>query len=185
MSPLQKAFEQFREQCIFIRVQYINFINLFESGEEVLDVLEKSAIHFFQDINVILANYLYLQIGNITDPASTFGKDNLTSNFLDRELKNLGLWNSDIEKYSAAILHYRSLIILARNKRVAHFDKEAALNNEDIGEHTQNDVDEFFKNLQRYNDAVAIALGLSPVDFQGISGPGDVLDLIKVLKEDL
>ena len=52
-----------------------------------------------------------------------------------------------------------------------------------IGEHAKEEVTEFFSCLQGYVDAVGNTIGVGPLDFRATPGSGDVLDLIKVLRD--
>ena len=51
--------------------------------------------------------------------------------------------------------------------------------------HTKEEAEAFFENLQNYNDAVGLSVGVGPLDFRTMAGEGDVLDLIRVLERGL
>jgi hypothetical protein len=85
-------------------------------------------------------------------------------------------------RFSQGLAHYRNLIKDSRNKLLSHLDKESVLMGQPIGEHAKDEVTAFFQSLYGYVDAVGNAVGIGPLDFRTTVGPGDVLDLVKVLK---
>ncbi len=184
-TKLQVEFEKFRNECIRLRIYYNTYLHLFESGTEITEILEKTAHIFFHDLNELLIEYIFLQVGRITDPATTLSFENLTCNYFNEKLKERNSLSSIIKKHSDEMLRYRKLIDPARNKWIAHIDKDTALKGTPLGSHKKDDVASFFSNLQAYNDRVAEVLGLRPLDFSTNAGPGDVLDLIRVLKKAL
>lgn len=71
----------------------------------------------------------------------------------------------------------------ARDKRLAHFDRDHQVNGSVLGETKESELEQFLVNLQRYCDEVGIAIGIGPLDFGSGSCEGDVLDLLKYLRE--
>ena len=182
-TTLQTLFLAFRKECIWLRNCYNTYLSLYESDERTTKALNDSAHLFFQDLNRILIEYVLLQVCKITDPAETAGHKNLTFEGLNAELCNDGLMTQEIADLSAGLSHYRELVKDARNKLLGHLDRETILNDQPIGKHAEEEATEFFSRLQGYVDAVGNAIGVGPLDFQAIPGSGDVLDLIKVLKD--
>ena len=88
----------------------------------------------------------------------------------------------EIENISSELKHYRDLIKESRNKLISHLDRRTVLNDVTMGEHSKEEVENFFESLQLYFDAVGIAIGIEPLDFRSTAGPGDALDLVKKLK---
>jgi hypothetical protein len=179
---LVNDFLAFREQCIWLQTCYNTYRHLYESGQDSLDLMDRTASVFFHDLNTILIEYCWLQIGKITDPAVQNGRDNLSVLYIDRELEKQGLLTSDIRKSSSAILHYRDLTKDGRNRIVAHHDKETVFNAIPVGSHSQQDVASFFNSLYEYVDSVGNAVGVGPLDFKTTAAPGDTLDLLKSLR---
>ena len=88
----------------------------------------------------------------------------------------------EIRGYASELLRYREIVKDSRNKIIGHLDRKAILDDLPIGEHSAEEVTSFFENLQKYADAVGIAVGVGPLDFQSVPGKGDVRDLIMTLK---
>ncbi len=88
----------------------------------------------------------------------------------------------EIAEFSSGLSRYRDLVKDSRNKLISHLDKETVLSGLTIGEHSEEEVTNFFECLQGYVDAVGNAVGVGPLDFRSSARPGDALDLIKALK---
>lgn len=184
-QELQQAFTSFREECIWLRNCYNTYKSLFECGERTEKILREAAELFFDDLNCILIEYIFLQICKITDPAETSGRANLTVKYLNNALEDVHLFSEEIRECSEGVLRYREYIVGARNRLVSHLDLQAVLRREPIGEHAPHEVTAFFDNLQKYCDAVGRAVGSGPLDFRCAPGKGDVEDLINVLQRGI
>jgi hypothetical protein len=178
---LKSEFLAFREQCIWTRSCFNLYSDLYESGPETLDLLNRTAPIFFQDINWILIDYCLIQIGKHLDPKQTMGRTNLTIEYLDSELVKAQLMNPDIRNLSGDLTNYRALIKDARNRILSHTDRDAVLSNHRFGAHTKEQVLDFFENLQQYCDAVGNAVGVGPLDFRATPAPGDAQNLLQCL----
>jgi hypothetical protein len=179
----QAIFNAFREQCIWLRNCYNIYRLLYEGGERTDAALRASAILFFRDLNVILIDYVLLQVCRITDPPQSKGRPNLTVAQIDSRLRAAGQMTDVIARRSDGLIRYRSIVNDARNKLVSHADLKSILSGPTVGAHTKEEVDRFFEDLQEYCDEVGRAMGAGPLDFRTQSGPGDVLDLIRVLRD--
>jgi len=179
---LKEEFLQFREQCIWLRCCYNTYCELYESDDQVKELMEKVAVHFFMDLNKILIDYVQLQMCKVTDPAQSFGKDNLTVKYFICKLEEFDLLTEEIDKLSNSIAEYRDILNGGRNKIISHLDKETVMNDLVLGEHDVEKVYQFFDDLQQYTDAVGKVLGVDPTDYTTCAGRGDVLDLIQYLQ---
>lgn len=182
-DELKRSFLAFREHCIWLRCCYNTHAALYESGPEVREILSAAANIFFGDLNRILIEYCLLQMCKITDPSKSRSRENLTVEYINSLLKSSSLITDEISRHSDGLRHYRNLIEEGRHRLVAHLDKESVMNGVPIGEHDQKDIAAFFENLQGYVDAVGIAVGVGPLDFQVTAGSGDVIDLINALRD--
>lgn len=118
----------------------------------------------------------------LTDPATSFGRENLTAANLVASLEELKLMSEEVQNRVDGLQRYRNLLNGARNRAISHADKATFLQPELLGEHQEHQIADFLEDLQQFNDLVGIALGEGPLDFRGTSGPGDAYDLIRVLR---
>lgn len=167
---------------MWARVVYNNFRHLYGS-DETIQLLKDTAAWFFHDMNVVLQEYCLLQIAKLTDPPASVGRENLTIPNLNGRLKTEGLLTQEIDDFSAELIRYRELINLSRNRLIAHSDKETIASDLILGVHADYEPDLFFKNLNAYTDAVARQVGEDPLCYGAMPGPGDVLDLIRLLRD--
>ena len=184
-QELKTAFLAFREQCIWTRICYNIYSGLYESGQETLNLLHRSACAFFIDLNIILIEYCLIQISKHLDPIETCGRPNLTIFLIDSMLIEQNLMTNNIQSLSAKLSNFRNFIKEARNRILSHSDLDTVLQNKPLGSHSESDVTMFFENLQQYCDEVGNAVGEGPSDFRSIPASGDVLDLLKRLKQTL
>ena len=108
-STIQADFLVLRDQCVWTMNCYKNFSALYEHDETV-DLLKYSAAWFFHDMNIVLQEYCLLQIGKITDPISSMGRENSTIPNLDARLQVENLWTHEIGDLSAKLMRYRDII---------------------------------------------------------------------------
>jgi hypothetical protein len=164
-------------------------------------LMEKTASSFFADLNRILQEYLLLECAKITDPATTRNNENFTVDYLvgmiswpddkailDR-LSSLPHDDKDILKelksLQATTDDFRSHIVPARNKLLAHSDKEAVLSRRPLGAFPEGKDRTFFEALQKIcNIACEACSGTIYGDMSTVvHGGGDVINLRKTLRE--
>ncbi len=182
---LQNDFEMLREHCIIIRRNFNTYNALFFSDSD--DLLIKTALTFFNDIAEIMQRDWILQVCKLMDPAVTKRKgtvlENISIELINSQLENEGLMRQEISSISDALLAYGKKIVSARNKRLAHFDREHQISGAILGATTEKELEAFMENIQKYCDAVGRTIGLGPLDFTSSSCPGDVHDLLRVLRD--
>ncbi len=182
-SDLQRTFVALREECIWLRICFNTYAALYESGEETTQLLRGSPEIFFSDMRRILIEYTYLQACKITDAPEFNGRQNLTVHAMNASLDDAGLLSEEIRTHANGVLRYRRFLTKARNRLIAHLDKRAVLSGQPMGGHDTKEVSAFFEALQEYCDSVGRRIGEGPLDFRTNAGPGDALDLVRVLRK--
>ena len=189
MTAIAESFLAIRERFIWLAKCWATYRALYESGPKTDDLMRRSAAWFFHDFNLIIIDYLILEICKVTDPSVTMKRENLTVENLWKQLHVVGMikcGESEIRSAYEEVKKYRDLIKGARNRLVAHFDKETVLKGEGLGGHDADEVRVFFDNLEIFSDCVGRLVGVGPRSFKwGSPGPGDALDLLKVIKKGL
>jgi hypothetical protein len=182
MQKLRDEFMAFQEQCIWFQCCYNIYTDLYESGDNRLELLNKVAGHFFRDLNEIIIDYILLQIAKITDPAKDCRDNyNLTIKYINKKLTAANLMTDEIKNYSDRMQAYSDKYIKdARRKIIAHADKNTFMLGTALGGHTKEEQYDFIHALQKYNDAVSNAIGVEPNDYLNSGrGSGDVIDLLR------
>ncbi len=183
LEKLGDDFRAFREECIKLRGAFNTYLALYASGDSETDAaLTKAACWFFEDLNEWLIELIILRIGRLTDPAGTYGRQNLSVCWVVEEVGKAGKLTPEIDSLVADLTRYREIIKPARNRMISHSDVRTFREGVKLGAHSQAEVEEFFENLQNFTDDVGRAIGVGPLDYRTQAGPGDVGDLIHVLK---
>lgn len=185
LQKLIGDFYMFRDHCIIIRRDYNTYNDLFFSGVD--ELLIKTAPVFFNDIAEIMSRDWLLQVCKIMDPSTKKMKgieyETISIELLNTQLRKENLLTDQIKKLSSQILAYGDLIKPARNKRIAHFDRNSAVSEIVLGDHDEELLSDFLAHLQQYCDEVGRAIGVGPLDFSASGCKGDVRDLIMILRQ--
>jgi hypothetical protein len=134
-------------------------------------------------MNILLQEYSLLQVGKLTDPIRSMGRENSAIPNLDSRLKAESLWIREIADLSAKIMRCRDIIKDSRNRVIAHADKETFLKSLTVGAHGKQEMQDFFDNLNAYTDAVGNVLGAGALDYRVCPATGDVTDLVSLLED--
>jgi len=87
-------------------------------------------------------------------------------------------------KISKEKIKYEKKLKPEQNKRLAHYDRDSQINSIILGETSEEELHKFLVNIQAYCDGVGNTIGLGPLDFTGSGCEGDVLDLLKHLRQN-
>ena len=158
---------------------------LFEDEQPSCQTLmEQTASSFFADLNRILREYLLLECAKITDPATTGKYENFTVACLVQQIT----WpNKDIPKLKSLqgiTQDFRGDIVCARDKLLAHLDREAVLSGKPFGAFAEGKDKTFFDALQEIcKIAHEACFGTVYGDMSTVPlGGGDVINLRKTLE---
>jgi len=148
MEHRSEVVTAFCQECVWARSVRTHFAVLFESGARRHKLLAEVAKTFFGDLNTILIEYVLLQQCKLTDPASSGpNKDNLTTNYI-LTLK----WSSDtkavLNDANQTLMEFRSKVVDARRKLVAHSDLTARISLAALGSFTEEEELLFWRALQ-------------------------------------
>ena len=157
-------------------------MSAYDSDPETERILKESAGLFFGDLNTMMQEYAILLACRLTGPAQSFGKANLSTQRFTMLMRDRECLTSEIECLDARLREYGELLKPARDKIIAHSDLVVHVNSTALGAHGEEVMVQFLEDLQAYFDAVGNAVGVGPLDFQHIPGPGDVIDLVRKLE---
>lgn len=177
----KKIVEKFCDQVFWLRdVRHVYEV-LFENEPSQI-LMEKTAPSFFTDLNRILQSYLLLEFAKITDPARTSKKENFTVENLIVSIN----WPQDIQDKLALLRDrtkgFRSHILGARHKLLAHTDKEAFLNDKTLGKFPEGEDEVFLETLQEVCDVTHEACFGTIFGQMVLAKPGDVINFKRTLE---
>ena len=144
--------------------------------------MEKTAPSFFADLNRILHSYLLLEFAKIIDPARTGEKENFT---VDNLIVTIN-WPQDIRDRLTSLRDktkgFRSHILGARHKLLAHTDKEAFLADKTLGEFPEGEDKVFLETLQEVCDITHEACFGTIFGQMVLTKAGDVINFRRTLE---
>lgn len=153
---------------------------LFEK-EDSSGLIERTASSFFADLNTILQYYLLLEFVKVTDPPTTGKNENLT---VDNLIESINWPQHILEKLISLrqkTTTFRSYVLAARNKLLAHIDKETFLAEKTLGGFPEGEDELYLKTLEEIADIAHEACFGRIIGQRVLAAPGDVINLKKTL----
>jgi hypothetical protein len=176
--------KKFGNKVIRFHIIHHMYKELFED-EDAQILMENTANSFFGDLNTILQHYILLEFAKITDPATTRGHENFTIENLIESID----WPQDVRDTLISLndktKKFRGYIIEARNKLLAHMDKEVHLTNKVLGGFPKGEEETFLQTLVEICETTHKACFNSNFGKIVVTEEGDVHDLKKTLKSAL
>jgi AbiU2 len=176
----KKAVKKFCDQVFWLRIVRHIYEELFEK-EDSRTLMEKTAPSFFADLNTILLNYLLLEFVKVTDPPKSGKKENFTVDNLFMSIDWPPGVRERLKLLSKETNAFRSYVLEARNKLLAHTDKEAFLAEKTLGAFPRGEDEAFLKALEEICDITHEACFGRIFGQMVLAAPGDVIDLKRTL----
>ena len=131
MGPeLGRLFAQFFNECAWLHVKWGEFVVLFGTNPERIDLLNNAAGGFFRIVQDALWENVLLHIARLTDRPNTTGKANLTlkrlPQLVSQELK------LDVEKRLSEVEQKAKFARDWRNRHIAHSDLALSLREKNL-----------------------------------------------------
>ena len=178
----KKIVEKFCGQVAWLLNVRRIFAELFEDEQSQV-LMKKTAISFFGDIGRIILGHLLLEFAKITDRAKTGGKENFTIDDLIESIEWPPDTREELEVLRNKTKSFRDYILPARNKLLAHTDKETFLADGTLGKFPEGEDEVFLETLQKVCD-VTHKDCFGTIFGQIITAqPGDVSDLKGALEK--
>lgn len=185
-TTVRKMVKSFCNYVVWLRAVHNIYKELYEN-DEAGPLMENTAHSFFNDFNEILINYLLLEFAKITDPSTSRVKGATIENFtVDNLIKHVN-WPekiaSRLEPLRKDVCLFRDYIKKARDKQLAHYDKETFLNEGALGGFPTGEDERFLSLLEKICNITHEACFNSIFGSICVSMLGDVEDLKKALKK--
>jgi hypothetical protein len=145
--------------------------------------MESIAPSFFLDMGQVLAEYVVLAACRVTDPAKDGKNENLT---LETFVNSFGAGSQTgkhLDQLRQQMLAHRKKIERARNKFVAHADREAIRQGKPLGLASWPDWDQFWAALRKFINILNEKVFGSPYDIDIAGVLGDAEMLLKSLQQ--
>lgn len=183
-DPLvRQEVRQFCDHVFQLKLTHHIYRELYED-EHAKYLMEKTAHHFFFDIGNMVIDYLLLEIVKLSDPAQSFG--GRRENFSIANLLETVAWPEDflavINPMLAKVNKFREYIQDARNRLLAHYDKETVLAKLPVGGFPPGADEEVVATLEAMANAFHKASHGEILGHFVTFHEGDVTDLKKALR---
>jgi len=156
------------------------------ANDEGRRLMEQTSKSFFMDINKILIIYLMSEIAKITDRAKTFNK---YENFTIANILETIDWPAsvlcELNRLNNIVVNFRGNITEARNKLLAHYDKNTFISGTILGAFPEGDDEKLIETLEEMCNVLHKASFGEIFGDISVTMVGDVLDLKKALKRSI
>jgi hypothetical protein len=180
------ALRAFEGHATWVWMVYMHFEVLYGT-EEARTVLRNSAPDFFGELQNVLIHYILLQMCALTDPSTSTVRgqklENLTINNLADTIEWTPTTQAVIKSNVARLNEIVEPIREARNKIIAHSDKDTALTDKTHGAFPKGHDALFFDLLAEVVNAMHEELFGGPFDIKVADATGPASDLILRLRE--
>ena len=185
---LLSDFRRIRYYFYEIVREYQTFHNLYSLDPEFIVIMNEVAPVFSHDLANILQRDWILKVCRISDPAKSHVKgrgliENLTINHLQEQIIALRLETPALKLIHARIMRFAKTVRPARNRFIAHVDRETVVLRRRLGGFQARRGVIFLRNLQLYCDELDRILGRRCSDFSQTSRHGDILSLMMKLRD--
>jgi hypothetical protein len=157
--------------------------------EQARSLMERTAHHFFLDLNRIVMGYFLLEVAKLTDPASSRTRAGEVENFTIANVLERIQWpqavSKKLQKLSEAPLKLRGYIKEARNRLLAHYDKKTFLSGETLGAFPEGEDEKAMDTLEEMCNVLHEASFGSVYGAMAQAHAGDVRDLKLALMKAL
>ena len=150
----KRIVQAFCDQYKWLRVVFDEYQVLYESGEERVRLLEDIARNFFGNLQNILVQYVLLNMCKFTDRTHFHQDDNLTVQYILEMVGSKVSKEMGLDKLAKEIYAIKPYIVEARNKRIAHFDREVLASSRIVGAFPRKVGDSFWESLRKFVDRV-------------------------------
>jgi AbiU2 len=177
-NVFHKEVEDFSGHCAYIRSVYILATRIWrDSTENERTMMEGIAPSFFLDLGQVLAEYVILAACRITDPAEDGKDENLTIETFINSFPADSQTSKQLDELRQRMEQLRKKIRPARNKLIAHADRDAIREGKPLGEASWKEWDEFWaalKNFVRILNEKTIGKPYE-IDIAGVYGDAEML----------
>jgi len=183
-NEFHKEVENFSAHCAYIRSVYILAMRIWrDPGDKERRIMDDVAPSFFADIGQVLAEYVVLAACRITDPADDGRYENLTLETFVDSFAGGSQTAKQLDDLRRQMNTLREKIEPARNKLVAHADRDAIRQGKPLGQASWKEWEDFWSALTKFVRLLNEKVLGSPyeIDIAGVHGDAEVF--IKTFKQ--
>lgn len=187
MTPdLLPLFESINNEVIQLSYRWKIYLQLFDSGEENLHLLNTSGSNVFQILQKLIVDDTILALYRLTDKEKSSGQENASiKNFLTKATPYLNQASLDELSRTLIGLNFCVENLRAhRNKTIAHKDLDHAVGTKQLPDVNYDDLENSMENLRKIMSTLGKELFNWQTCYSVVSLPGhDGTGLLGVLKK--
>jgi hypothetical protein len=183
ISP--KEVEEFSSYCVYIRSVYTLAMRIWrDSDDRERETMNAVAAIFFEDIGMVLSEFLVIAACRVTDPANAGrGRENFTAELFTKSFSSDPETFKKLNDLLQRMLTFRAKILPARNKVGAHADRAVILKGEPLATATWKEWDEFWTVLADFVRTLNEKTTGEPFEINAAGVFGDAESLLKALRQ--
>jgi hypothetical protein len=183
-DDFNKEVEDFSGHCAYIRSVYVLATRIWrDCTDDERKRMEGIAPSFFLDMGQVLAEYAVLAACRVTDPASDGRNENFTVETFVNSFPPNSTTAKHLDELAQQMAKLRQKILPARNKLVAHADREAIRQGKPLGQASWQEWDEFWVSLSKFIRILNEKAIGTPYEIDIAGVPGDAEMLLKSFRQ--
>ena len=157
-TEIRQAYEPLAWDVCQLHRKWGIFCRLFASGENIVELLNRSAAGFFRTYYDLLADDILLSISRLIDPKQTLGKNNLTLERLVHSIDSTKYTKlkRKIERRFSDARDKCAFTKDQRNKRIAHSDLSTKLEVNLLPSPTKTNIEEALESIRGVMNVVEL-----------------------------
>lgn len=183
--PIDWLYKQLGSETIRIRQQWIYYETLYLQGEKRRELLAERTLEFFRRLQRTYWDDIVLSIVRLTEDPVVAGHDTVVLKRLESAVEDDGRADlaEELSERLDKINDLRSSLEDARNRLIAHRDKEALVNGEDLSLPSLNEIETALTGVEGFLNAVCRAYDNSSVGYDALIDSSGAEALIAGLKQ--
>jgi hypothetical protein len=187
-AELGPIFTQLRQEVAWIQVLWHEYLELYGTSPQRLELLNESGKLFFLIVQKSMWNDILLRICRITDRASMRSRENLTLLRLPELVVSLD--SEIVAEITNLVAKAEAASVFARewrNKKIAHADLEVSLGQAvtPLPEASRNHVSTAITALHEVLNSVSLAFRMGAMHPEPIIGADGALSVLYVIRDGL
>lgn len=185
-KEIEKLYEPLRDDLYKLYTKRELFRQLYESGDDVIDILRFAAPGFFVLLREIMIDDMLLAFRRLIDPERSRGKkrDNLSLRYLKSLIEDPNL-KTDLTRLIGKVQKATETLVRICSRRVAHCDLVDRLDPESLPPLKMKSIDDALRTIKNVLNKVFTYWSGAPVVYEmvGLTLPGGGNDLVNRLRQ--
>lgn len=179
-----KVFSALWQEVAMLYNIWGEYVDLFGSGQDRIDLMNKAAPCFFRTVQVSFFRDTILRIARLTDPKEVSSKKNLSINYFEKEVReNINGLEDSIGRANTAAKICKD----HRNRSIAHADLTLAIDGgaTPLEPVTRKIIADALSSIAEVLNLILDYYNLEITTFENCIRRGDGADLLRIVKKSI